>query len=150
MLLKPLRLEFNWSEIPQRRMDTFVHIDFIEKAPELMVSIMVVKILGQVNFLLSDRPDEAFCVPVLPGLTLIGHTDLNLGVLKDLSLVRSRVLDTLVRLTDLWCRMLGQRSLQGCRCQAVIQIASQMPSTNTTSEDIHNHRQVNKPWRRRM
>ena len=95
MLLEPLCLELGRGEIPQRRMDSFVHIDGIKKAPELTVSVMVIEVLGQVNLLFFDRPDETFCVAVLPGLALIGHADLNVGSLEDLGVGCSRVLDTL-------------------------------------------------------
>ena len=68
MLLKPLRLELGRGEIPQRRMDPLVHIHVIQEAADLVICIMIVEILGQVNFLFLDRPDETLGVAVLPGV----------------------------------------------------------------------------------
>ena len=49
MLLAPLRLEFGWGEIAQRRMDPLVHVHVIQEATNLVIGIMIVEILGQVN-----------------------------------------------------------------------------------------------------
>jgi hypothetical protein len=58
VLLAPLRFEFSRGEITQRRVDPLVHIDIIQEAPNLMIGIMIVEILGQVNLLFLDRPDD--------------------------------------------------------------------------------------------
>jgi len=44
---------------------------------------------------------------ILPGFTHIGHTDLDINILECLGIGGGRVLDTLVRVVDLWCRVLG-------------------------------------------
>lgn len=43
--LSPLLLEFGWSEVTQRRMDTLVHVDIVEKPPQLLEGISIVHIL---------------------------------------------------------------------------------------------------------
>ena len=58
MLRSPLFLEFGWGEIAQRRVDALVHVHVVEKATWLAVGLMVVQVLGQVNFLFLDGPDE--------------------------------------------------------------------------------------------
>ena len=58
MLFEPLRLEFGWGEITQRRMDTLVHIHIVQEAPNLMIGIIILEILGKVNLLFFDRLDE--------------------------------------------------------------------------------------------
>ena len=112
MLLAPLRLEFGWGEIAQRRMDPFVHVHVIQEAANLVIGIMIVEILGQVNLLFLDRADETLGVAILPGFALVGHADLDLGVVKDLRVGRGRVLGSLVRMVNLRSSVLGQRSLQ--------------------------------------
>jgi hypothetical protein len=68
MLLPPLGLEFGWGEIAQRGMDPLMHIHVIQEAADLMICIMIVQVLGQVNLLFLDRPDETLGVAVLPGV----------------------------------------------------------------------------------
>ena len=64
MLLSPLRLEFSWGEIAQRRVDPLAHIDIIQEAPNLVIGIMIVEILRQVNLLFLDRSDETLGVAI--------------------------------------------------------------------------------------
>jgi len=137
MPLQPLRLEFGWREVAQRRMDSFVHVHIIQETADLMVGIMIVKILGQVNFFFLDRPHQTLGVAVLPGLASIGHADLNLGILQDLGIGHGRVLDALVRVVNLWRRMGDQRSLQRSQRQRVIQATPQMPASDASGEDVH-------------
>jgi tetratricopeptide (TPR) repeat protein len=145
MLLPPLRLEFGWGEIAQRRMDPLVHVHVIQEAADLAICLMIVQVLGQVNLLFLDRPDETLGVAVLPGFALVSHADLDLGVLKDLSVGRGRVLDALVRMVNLWSRILDEPALQSDQSQGVVQVAPQMPPPDTSGEDVHDHRQVNEP-----
>ena len=58
MLGAPPRLEFGWSEIAQRGMNPLVHIHVIQEAADVVICIMIVEILGQVNLLFFDDPDE--------------------------------------------------------------------------------------------
>ena len=67
MLLPPLRLEFGWGEIAQRRMDPLVHVHVIQEAADLVICIMIVQVLGQVKLLFLDGPDQTLGVAVLPG-----------------------------------------------------------------------------------
>ncbi len=55
MLLAPPRFEFGWGEIAQRRMDPLVHIHIVQEAPNLVISVMIVEILGKVNLLLPVK-----------------------------------------------------------------------------------------------
>jgi hypothetical protein len=81
----------------QRGMDPLVYVHVIQEATNLAIGIMIVEILGQVKFLFLDRSDEPLSVAVLPGFALLGHTDLRLGVQKDLGVGRGCVLDALVQ-----------------------------------------------------
>ena len=62
MLAASLRLEFGWGEVAQRGMDPLVHIHVVQEAADVVICIMIVEILGQVNFLFFDGPDDViFC-----------------------------------------------------------------------------------------
>jgi len=46
-------------------------------------------------------------IAILPGFAHIGHTNLEINILECLGVGSGRVLDTLVRVMDLWCRVLS-------------------------------------------
>jgi hypothetical protein len=71
-----------------------VDIHVIQEAPDLLVSVMIVKIFRQIHLLFLDSADETLRVAVLPGLVLIGYADLNFSILQDLSVGRGCVLDS--------------------------------------------------------
>jgi hypothetical protein len=81
-----------------------------------MIGIMILEILGEINFFF-DGLDETFCVTVLPGLAPIRYANLDLGTLENLSIGRSRVLDALVGMVNLWGGIPGQRPLQSNQSQ---------------------------------
>ena len=68
MLLAPLSLKLQGREVAQGRVDTLMHVDIVQEAPDLTVGVMVVPVLGQVNCLLLDGSDEPLGIAVLPGL----------------------------------------------------------------------------------
>jgi hypothetical protein len=72
-----------------------VDIHVIQDAPDLLVSIMTIKIIRQIHLLFLDSADETLRVAVLPGLALIGHADMKFSILQDLSVGRGCVLDSI-------------------------------------------------------
>jgi hypothetical protein len=63
---------------------------------------MIVEILGQVNFLFLDRPDETLGVAVLPGLAHTGHADLDISILEHLGIGSGSILYSLVGVMNSW------------------------------------------------
>ena len=76
-------------------MDAFVHIDLIQEATELMIGVIVVLILRQVNFLFFDSADQPLGVAVLPGLTNVGHANLDVVVSQQVYIGGGCILVTL-------------------------------------------------------
>ena len=54
-------------------MDPLVHVQVIREAPDLLVVIMILSILGKVNLIFLDCPDETLGAAVLPGFAHILH-----------------------------------------------------------------------------
>jgi len=52
VLLSPPDLELGWGETTQRRVHPLTRIHVIQEAPDLTLTIIIVQILRQVNFLL--------------------------------------------------------------------------------------------------
>ena len=46
LLLPPLACKLGWSEIAQGGMNALVHIDLIEKTPDLADGISLIRVLG--------------------------------------------------------------------------------------------------------
>ena len=46
-------------------MNPFVHVDILDELPDVLVDIMVVTILGQVNFLLFEEAPEPLRIAIL-------------------------------------------------------------------------------------
>ena len=84
-----------------------MHVQVIREAPDLLVVIMILSILGKVNLIFLDCPDETLGAAVLPGFARISHARLDLGVLKDLGIGRGRELAPLVRRVNLQSGILG-------------------------------------------
>jgi len=110
-------LELNWREIAQRGMHTFVHVDLVEKAADLSVSIMIAIVFKQIHLLLFDCAQEALGETVLSRLLHIGHANLNTMRLQPLSVGGGSILHALVGMMHLRLMLLqgfvqrGQREI---------------------------------------
>ena len=76
-------------------MNPLVHVDILDELPDVLVDIMVVTILGQVNFLLFDGAHQSLGIAILGRLADLSHADLGL-VLEQVNVVKSGILDALV------------------------------------------------------
>jgi len=52
------------------------HVDILDELPDVLVDIMVVTILGQVNFLLFDGAHQSLGIAILGRLADLSHADL--------------------------------------------------------------------------
>ena len=107
-LTPPALLEFSRRKVAQRGVDALVHVDVVQELGKMEPGIIIVFIVRQVNFFLFDGADEPLSVAVLPDLTALGHTDCSTNSQQHVDVGRSCILDTLVRVVDLWI-VLGQR-----------------------------------------
>ena len=76
-------------------MNPLVHVDILDELPDVLVDIMVVTILGQVNFLLFDGAHQSLGIAILGRLADLSHADLGF-VLEQVNVVKSGILDALV------------------------------------------------------
>ena len=95
-----------------RNRSHLVEVRVIQEMPDLLMGVMIVDILGKVNFLFLDCPNETLGAAVLPGFALVGHADLDPSILKGLDIGRGCILDPLVRMVNLWSGIPVQRPPQ--------------------------------------
>src|SRR5260370_8648247 len=71
------------------------HVDILDELPDVLVDIMVVTILGQVNFLLFDGAHQSLGIAILGRLADLSHADLGF-VLEQANGDKSGIPDALV------------------------------------------------------
>jgi hypothetical protein len=82
LLSQLLLFKLGWGEVAKRGMNALMHVDLIEKSPQLADGISVILMLGQVNFLLFDGTDEPLSLAILLSCSHPCHTDLYSSLLQ--------------------------------------------------------------------
>ena len=77
----PLPFELGRRQIPQDRVNPLVLINIVQKAPEVLVSLMETGILMKGPFLFLDGTHQALGIAILGGLADGSHTDVGSGTL---------------------------------------------------------------------
>jgi hypothetical protein len=118
-----------------------VLIDVVQKAPEMLVSIMEIGLLMKGHFLLLDGTHQALGVAILRGLADGGHTDVGANVSQGLNRCRRGILDPLVGMMDLG-PMLRQGPPQRRQGQRLIHLPAQLPAPDAARIHVHHHGQL--------
>ena len=93
-------------------------LDIIDKMADLIQSAFIIAVLAEIVFFLFNRPDVSFGIAVLFGLTYLGHRDLHLVGLLHLHVIRSALLQALIRMVVFWTAMLQCPMQSGWRFTA--------------------------------
>src|SRR4030042_2953983 len=110
-------------------MDALRIIHILQETTNLVISISIVLIIGQFHLLFFDRAYQALGITIFPRLTLGRHANLHLPGMQSIHVLKSRILDTLVAVVNLWTTIVHtlKQSLQG---QRLIQRAAQVPASD--------------------
>ena len=65
LLLFPLRFKLGGCQVAQGRMNALMGVDTIDEMAELAPGIGKVIVFGQLDFLLFEDADQAFCIAIL-------------------------------------------------------------------------------------
>src|SRR6266852_2905428 len=97
----PLSLKLCRWQVSQRGMQPLVHVDLLQKAPDVGSRIRQIAILMQVHLFLFERAHEPLNKGIFRWRAFGGHTDLHLCPLQHLHIAMRGVLYPLIRMVDL-------------------------------------------------
>lgn len=124
------RLELRRGQVAERRMDALTLVDVVQEAPDLRVGVGKVAILRQGHLLFFDRPHQPLGIAVLPGFTLLGHTDPRAEFAQARHVGGGRLLHALVGVMDGRLVSCGDRPFERAERQRLIQMTRELPATN--------------------